>query len=291
VTAAGIRRDLKKWRFWGRFSTQALSSVGFFSVLAGVVSALFPTALPPHGAILAIAAILVSLVYGILRSWPRPVQQVYGSPNTEIRIVEGDLFSQDENIVIGMADTFDTEIPHVIDEKSVQAQLLKSVYKGDLKALDNALEEALKEHTAIRQFSPSDRKPGKQAAYPLGTVVTIEPSPRRFYFCVAYTEMNTRNEAHGSIDGVWRSLNSLWDEVRAKSNGDPVSIPVIGGGQARISQYFPAQDSIRFIILSYMFASRKEKVASRLSIVVRKSDVGAIDMLELQAFLKSLRPS
>ncbi|WP_433475014.1 macro domain-containing protein [Spirillospora sp. CA-142024] len=219
------------------------------------------------------------------------MRQQYKSPNTEIHIVEGDLFEQEGNIVIGMTDTFDTEIPHIIDEKGVQAQLLTRVYRNDIRALDRALEQGLAPYNESHRFTPQDAKPGKQVAYPVGTVVAISPSIRRLYFCVAYTEMNKRNEVRGSVDRVWRSLNNLWDEVRAKGNGDPISVAVIGGGQARISQYFPAQDSIRFIALSYIFASRKEKVADRLNIVVRSSDVDNLDMLELQAFLRSLKPS
>jgi hypothetical protein len=240
---------------------------------------------------LATISLIVSAIYGLIRAWPRPVQQRYRSPNTEIHIVEGDLFDQEGNTVIGMANTFDTEIPHIIDEKSVQAQLLSRVYRGDRRAFDHALSKALRSVETIGMFDPADGKPGKQKTYPLGTVAAVSHGVRRFFFCVAYTQMNARCEAHGSVDGVWRSLNNLWEEVRATGNGDPISIPVIGGGQARIAQHFPAQDSIRFIAMSYMFASRKEKIASRLNIVVRPNDVEQLDMLELQAFLKSLEPS
>ncbi|QYN23129.1 macro domain-containing protein [Amycolatopsis sp. DSM 110486] len=286
-----IARDFTKRRFWSRFSIQTLASVGFFAIFTGVTDALFPDALPPVGKFLAAAVSVLSIGYGLFQSWPRPVQQSYSSPNTEIHIVEGDLFEQEGNVVVGMTNTFDTEIPHIIDERGVQAQLLTRVYRNDRAALDRALEAELDAHPVVHRFTPDDRKPGKQDSYSLGTTVTVAPAIRKLYFCVAYTEMNKRNEARGSVDGIWRSLNNVWDEVRAKGNGDPLSIAVIGGGQARISQYFPAQDSIRFIALSYMFASRKEKVASRLNIVVEKRAVRNLDMLELQAFLKSLRPS
>ncbi|WP_414940142.1 macro domain-containing protein [Amycolatopsis sp. cmx-11-51] len=286
-----IARDFTKRRFWTRFATQTLASIGFFAIFAGVTDALFPDLLPPVGKVIAVAVAALSLGFGLYQSWPRPVQMNYSSPNTEIHVVEGDLFEQEGNVVIGMTTTFDTEIPHVIDELGVQAQLLTRIYRNDNRALDDALCAALEDHPVARRFKPEDRKQGKQIAYPLGAVATIMPAVRKLYFCVAYTEMNNRNEARGSVDGIWRSLNNVWDEVRAKGNGDPISIAVIGGGQARISQYFPAQDSIRFIALSYMFASRKEKIASRLNIVVEKRAVRNLDMLELQAFLKSLRPS
>jgi hypothetical protein len=286
-----ILRDFAKRRFWSRLSAQTLACVGFFAVLAGVTDALLPNLLPPVGKFLAITVVVVSLAYGLYKSWPRPVQQSYSAPNTEIRVVEGDLFEQEGNIVIGMTTTFDTEIPHIIDERGVQAQLLTRVYRNDRAALDTALNVALQDHVPARKFTSDDHKPGKQVSYPLGTVATITPQVRHLYFCVAYAEMNNRNEARGSVDGIWRSLNSVWDEARARGNGDPISVAVIGGGQSRISQYLPAQDSIRLIALSYMFASRKEKVSSRLSIVADKSTVKNLDMLELQAFLRSLKPS
>lgn len=292
MSTVGIARDFKKRRFWQRFGTQSLSCFGSLGVLAGIVSALFPKALPPIGWALFIGALVASTLYGLFRAWPRPVQQAYSAPNTEIRVVEGDLFEQgDDNIVVGMADTFDTEIPHIIEEHGIQAQLLTRVYKNDLKQLNRDLAKALAGHKVDHSFKPEDQKPGNQDAYPLGTVVTIEPQIRKLYFCVAYSRMDRRNVAQSSVDGVWHSLYNLWDEVRNRGNGDPVSIAIIGGGQSRISQHFPKQDSIRFIALSFMFASRERFVTRRLTIVVRKEDVPHLDMLELQAFLKSLRPS
>ena len=71
----------------------------------------------------------------------------------------------------------------------------------------------------------------------------------------------------------------------------PVSVPVIGGGQARLASVLPAQDSIRLIALSSMFASRTKKVCDELRIVVHPNDYEKLDRMELQSFLSSLRPS
>jgi hypothetical protein len=103
--------------------------------------------------------------------------------------------------------------------------------------------------------------------------------------------MNERNEAQGTMDGIWRSLDRLWQEVRAKGNGGAVFMPVIGGGQSKLSQIFPAQDSIRFMILSFMFASRHQKVCDELVIVVQPRVYDRLDRLEIQSFLRSLGPS
>ncbi len=62
-----------------------------------------------------------------------------------------------------------------------------------------------------------------------------------------------------------------------------------GHGQARLSSVLPAQDAIRFTLLSFMFASRNSKVCDELRIVVRSDDYRKLDGLELQSFLSSLR--
>ena len=66
---------------------------------------------------------------------------------------------------------------------------------------------------------------------------------------------------------------------------------VLGGGQARMAQILPAQDSVRLIAFSFILASRVERVCERLDIVIKKEAVPQIDMLEIRSFLAWLRRS
>lgn len=284
--SAGIGRDLRTRRFWQSFITYSFASVGFLAVLIELYDIFQPDKISKSDWPIPLVVIVLALGYATFRSWPRPVEQQYSRPNTKIQIVVGDLFDRDTNLVIGMANTFDTSVPHVIGIDSVQGQFLTKVFASDTAALDKELEKALVGVTPISTIA----KPGKTATYPVGTIAVLRQN-RRHFFCAAYTQMNERNEAHGTVAGVWRCLENLWDEVRAASNGDAVAIPVIGGGQARMSHVLPAQDSIRFIALSFMLASRDKRVCERLDIVVREADVRTLDMLELQAFLTSLQES
>ncbi|MET8363095.1 macro domain-containing protein [Micromonospora sp. NPDC005194] len=284
MSKLGALRDIRRFRFWGMFATHMFSCVGLIAVLFGLYDVLEPNAISKIHFPFLLAVLLLAALYAAIRSYPRPVSQAYSKPNTEIRIVEGDLFSQEDNLVIGMTTTFDSQIPHVIHPHSIQGQFLHRVYSNDVAALDIDLEQGLAQHRPIGQIE----KPGKKTRYATGTVVTIQHQ-RKHYFCVAYGEMDEANQAHATMDGIWRSLENLWREVGARANGDPVAIPVVGGGLARLSQILPAQDSIRFIAMSFIFASRHARICDRLDIVVRPEDVERLDMLELQAFLKSLQ--
>jgi hypothetical protein len=280
----GGLRDIKRPRFWRKFAIHAFSCLGGIAFLLGLYDVLQPNAISKMDFPFLAAILLTAIVYGTIRSYPRPVEEVYSKPNTMIRIVEGDLFSQHENVIIGMTSTFDTQIPHIINPNSVQGQFLARVYANDVSALDADLAQRLASVLPVGEI----QKPGKTLRYPIGTVIAIRQA-RKHYFCIAYGEMDTVNQARATMDGIWRSLENLWREVRVNTNGDPVAIPVIGGGLARLSQIFPAQDSIRFIAMSFMFASRQTRVCDRLDIVVRPQDVERLDMLELQAFLTSLK--
>lgn len=278
-------RFVRLWRDWGssQYWRDLLRSefdgIGLIAVAAGLYDVLRPDDLDGFP-IFAVPA--AALIFALLREWPREVEESYARPKTAIRVVEGDLFAQDVHLVIGMTATFDTSVPDIIAPASVQAQFLTQVYGGNTADLDADLDAALATISTARTIV----KPGKQDVFPLGTTVTIRKA-RRCYFCLAFTQMNERNEARATVDDLWISLSKLWDTVRAESNGEPIAIPVLGGGQSRLSQVLPAADSIRLIATSFLLASRREKVCDRLDIVVQKG--AGVDLRELQVFLTGMK--
>lgn len=282
-----VTRDLRNKRLWQGLATRSLAALGALSAALGLFDLFSPDTLGKLDLPEILLVPAIALAYAVWRSWPYPVEQHYATPDTKIRLVTGDLFDQGTNLVIGMSDTFDIETPHIIATGSVQGQFLDRVYHHDVAALRSDLQVALASKTPIET---GVAKPGNTDRYPLGTVATIGHQ-RIHYFCVAYTRMDENTNVSSSIGILWEALESLWDEVRARSNGEPVSAPVIGLGQSGMSTVLPIQDAIRFLILSFMFASRRQRVCEELLIVVRPQDEYRVDMLESQEFLRSLRTS
>lgn len=280
-----IARDLGKWRFWRKYLASVFGVLGIEAVVAGVFDNFFPGTLA-DALWIVWPGLAVAAVIGLGIAWPRPIQASYNAPKTSIRLIEGDLFDSRDHLVVGFSNTFDTAQPHIA-MASVQGQFLEREYESDVDRLDRDLGAALAGKPTRGKVAG---KSGKQVRYPIGTVATLRADERRF-FLVAYSEMDARSSAHATPDGIWTSLSALWEEVRAESNGSTVRIPVVGGGQSKISDRLPAQDSLRFIALSFMLASRKEKVCNELVIVALPGEYGRLDHLEFQAFLKALRPS
>lgn len=282
-----LRNDLQTIRFWRRFGGQFLMAVGAIAGLMQLYDVVDPNRISQLGgkAVLILGVGIPSGLIALSRTWPQPIGQKFSKPRTEIRVVPGDLFQHEGQVLIGMADTFDTQIhaPEVIQPSSIQGQFLMKVYNGDKDALDSDLDAAL---TPISTVGTVE-KVGKTQRFPLGTVAPIRRNGK-LYFCMAYTQMDEHNNARATVGGIWNCLGSLWSTVRREGNGGALAVPVIGGGQARISQHLPAQDAIRLTAMSFILASRGEKVCDRLDIVVRPTDMDALNAPELQAFLRSL---
>ena len=281
-----LTRDLRNPRFWRGFVIHGLAALGALAAALSLIDIFAPGSLGKWDMPEILLVPAGALVYAAWRSWPYPVEQHYTTPDTKVRLVTGDLFKEDTHLVIGMADTFDIETPNIIAKDSVQGQFLERVYQNDLPALRADLDAALADKPVVGTVT----KAGNTNRYKLGTVATIRHL-RKHYFCLAYTTLNEHNKASSSIGILWEALERLWDEVRVRSNGEAVSIPVIGLGQSGMSTVLPIQDAIRFLILSFMFASRRDRVCDELVIVVRPQDEKRIDMLEIQEFLRSLRKS
>lgn len=251
------------------------------------LSIVYPSLVPHFQGFRALAVIAGSaIIYGLIKSWPRPIEMDFSAPKTKIKIIKGNILRQDSHLVVGVCDTFDTETPNIISRNSLLGQTINVLFNGDTKQINKLIDEALVGEKPVGEVA----KEGKTARYELGTVAVVRHDPRLIYF-MAYTEMNERNEAYGTVDAVWKSLSALWRAQSVHGNHSPISVPVIGGGQARMSSQLPAQDAIRIIALSFMFASRKSKISDELRIVVQPSDYDRLDRMELQSFLSSLRPS
>jgi hypothetical protein len=281
-----IIHDFKTERFIKHFLTKSFACFGVIALLLQTSNVIFPKLTVLQGLPILVGVLVLSLIGGLILSWPRPITQQYNSPNTRITIVKGDLLDEKNHLVIGTVDTFDTEPPVIISNGSLQGQALQRLYGGDLNYLNTELDKALAGKNVVSII----QKTGKQSQYGIGTVATVKHAARLIFF-LAYCEMDMNNNAHSTPDRLWASLNMLWNEISVRGNGGSVSVPVIGGGQARLSSVMPAQDAIRFTLLSFMFASRKNRICDELRVVVRPEDYNKMDRLELQSFLSSLRSS
>ncbi|MCS3845213.1 hypothetical protein GGR70_000148 [Xanthomonas campestris] len=281
-----LLQDIRTWRFWRHYLTKSFAVLGTIVAIIRIWLLFYPGQANLLGEREFVAALMISAGSGLFLTWPRPIECDYLSPETKIKIKKGDIFDQRDHLVIGICNTFDTKIPDIIDKNSLLGQTIDKLYGSNYERLDLELEKALANKVVVGKLE----KPGKQDVYEIGTVAVVNDQARKIFFS-AYAEMDQNNSASSEIDTLTKSLFDLWVEVVARGNCQHISITPWGGGPSRISSILPAQDSIRLIVLSFMFASRKKKVSDQLTVVIPPKIFKKLDRLELQAFLSSLRSS
>lgn len=270
------------------FLSSFLAAFGLISAIVQFVGQLFPSLISRPGAV-TLSALALCVGGGLVRAYPSSrIRREFKQPEIVVSVAVGDLFDQNTHIVVGFTDTFDTLTTgnRVINRHSVQGQLLERRYGGDQRRLDRELNAALSRHTPLAMESRGRKSQGKLRRYPIGTVAVIGKAPR-LVFAVAYSRMGNNFVARSSVDDIWTSLGALWEAIYLNAQHGRVAIPLIGSGLARVD-LLERQNLLRMILLSFLARSRQTVVCRELRIVVRPSDLELIDMLDAEAFLRTL---
>ncbi|MEU7409201.1 macro domain-containing protein [Streptomyces sp. NPDC042638] len=287
-TRPALSRLARSWRGRRVFAGSVLAAFGAVSAVVQFVGQLFPGAVSRPGTVLA-GCVALCLTWGLARSRPQAsVRQEFGRPGMTVVVEEGDLFERPGHLVVGFTDTFDTRVgaDGVIDDASVQGQLLARTYAGDAGRLDAELAAALAGVAPVSWESARDKPRGKRARYPIGTVAVLGSRPS-LVFAVAYSRMGNDCVASSGVEDLWLGLERLWDAVRRHGRLESLTMPLTGAGLARLHDL--DEDSLlRLILLSFVVHSWERRVCRELRVVIRPGELGRIDLPETGAFLAGL---
>lgn len=212
----------------------------------------------------------------------------FTAPPTSVVVASGDLFAEDDaHLVAGFTDTFDTATDGdlVISAASVQGQLLHRLYGGDRGRLDRDLRAALRGRAPVAVERRADKRHGKLARYPLGTVAPLRRNGR-LVFAVAYSRMGNDLVARSGPAELRAALRDLWAAVETHGQRRPVALALPGTGLSRVDR--PFDELFAALVDSFLGASRHGPVASQLRVVVPPADVERYPVERMAAYLHGL---
>ncbi len=233
----GLRLLLGTRRGWRLFALNVFAAFGLISALVQFYSAVVGSArgFPQPGLVIFVVAV-VSLVYGLVRGWPRrQVHRDFGRPDMAVAIKVGNLFDEQAHWVVGFSDTFDTDTTDnlVINRESLQGQLLAGEYKDDVRRLDKELAEAVCNSSPVVTEQRASKPQGKLTRYPIGTVATLR-TPARYIFAVAYSRMGNNLVARSTVPRfmavTWESLGRCFHSRPTRTGRRTAHWHQIGAG-------------------------------------------------------------
>ena len=200
----------------------------------------------------------------------------------------GDLFDEaDANLVVGFADTFDTDTENdaVISRASVQGQLLDRVYGGDRAQLDRALNQALAQVRPLVVESARDKPRGKRRRYAVGTVATLPLDGRRV-FALVLARQDRDLVTTSSAEELGHALERLWESVRKQGLLRPAAMPLVGSGLARVA--LSREQLMIMIIGTFLRGCATGRSAPELRIVIPPADLRQIRISDVAHFVEAL---
>lgn len=279
------KRGLKK------LLVSSFAFFGFVSVFIQFIASVFQGGIPfnqPYWLIYGTS--IGSLLFGLLQSIPKSkINHTYKDIDVKLNVVIGDMLKQKGQIVIGFSDTFDTDTTGdaIISSTSLQGKLLQESFKGDVEHLDTLLKNSLQGADKAEKELRKDKAHGKLQRYPIGTVAVIKAGSYDHIYAVAIGRMGNDLVNESSVYNLWDALGQLWESVYVHGQRKPISMPLLGTKLSRINA-LDRESILRMIILSFMARSREKLVCNELTVYIHPSDRHHINMLELEAFIKTI---
>ena len=227
------------------------------------------------------------LISGLIAAFwlNRPIHEVschLTGRDVLLRICVGNLLKIDGAKVIASNTTFDTDTASgLISPKSLQGQFTSANYSS-VSHLDHDLSAALSGRDSVP--SPA-AKLGKANVYPIGTVASVAPKGNTAYF-VAIAPLNSNGVATGTFEDLKVALPFLWEHITNAGSIDPLVVPVLGSGFARLPE--KREEIVREILKSFVAACASRRFTNSLTIVIHPKDFYqySVDLGELGAYLR-----
>lgn len=258
------------------FFIQGLAAYGLFWTFVESVGAFF-SQIKPDGILQYSFLVLPSVVYGVWRAWPvSRVELAVPNSDTVLCIEFGDIWQKQGCVAIQVNEFFDSILGNHVSPNSLHGQFIRDVLRSQSSDFDRYVTQAL----SNIPYEDVPRTSGNTKRYKIGTTAALDIGPQR-YLLFAFTKTDTTTlKASASVHELWDALSGLWAAITIHGNGDPVSMPLVGGGLSGIG--LPARNLLQLLMTSFSYYTKKQKITGRLTIVLPKKMKKEIDLQELK---------
>lgn len=198
----------------------------------------------------------------------------------EVNIKRGDLFKETGVIVIGVNDFFDTIVDDThISSRSLHGMMILKHWGGNVGDLDSQIQNGLASN--VFEYVKRDGI-AKEKRYPLGTSVLVKDSHGKRFLLVALTRTNAvTHRTHAELRDLYDAVKGSLTVARETANGDPVSLPLMGGGNARIKA---PEQALFNVMLSAILSEclENEKVSSQINIVLHPNSLKGLNLFAIE---------
>ena len=234
-----------------------------------------------------IFVVVIALIVSAIKNWDTLTfkTRINGSPDVAITLKVCNALENEGALIVPTNSTFDTIMTDdFISEKSLQGQYQIKYYRNRLLELDQLIEQGLADKQYVKI---NDGRKTKTKRYPIGTVSKISGDnvKKRAYFLVD-SDININGIPENcDVSNLSQSLVCLWDCLSIIGNMETYSVPLIGTGHGRVKNA-SRDEVVKEIVISFLAASREQKITENLIICIHPADYEKIHWDELCEFVR-----
>lgn len=257
--------------------------VSWISIIVSFVVILFP--IPEtwkKGIVVTVFIAVIVCIYLFIWLWSNLKKRIsLKINNTKIVVKEGDIFQATGKKVIPANEFFDTHVGDgIIEPTSLHGKYITEHTQFSPAELQSTINEALEKQNPV--LIDMVRANGNQIKYPLGTIF----NDKKGFLLLAYSRFDECNRAFMNTEDVIYCYNRMWDEIDKCRGNDSISLPVMGGSglvRGPLANY-TEQQLIELLLWSFRISGIHLSRGSSLNIIVHKSMIKKINMLDLKKF-------
>jgi hypothetical protein len=270
----GIKR---RWRFG---LMQAFGIAGAIWLMTEITIAVSPSVqdwLHQDGILYTSFIIVAGTIWFFAYTYEsRSVSFLIPTTDSQITIRYGNLLAEPTDWLFGVGEFFDSEIGQPVSQKSLHGQFIATTYNGNSTRFRADVDKAL---TGVAN-TPSLRTIQPSAKYPIGTTAILQNGSHKvFLVAMAHTDIAT-SKASSTVPMLWDALKEALSSIRSYGNGAPISLPLIGNGQAGVN--VEPQHLLRLIVLALVDFGRKVGLPKNVNIIVTEECFEKLDIREIE---------
>jgi Domain of unknown function (DUF6430) len=223
-----------------------------------------------------VCLILVAVLVGLFRCIPPTTVDIrFSNTQCRVEIKFGSIFVQEGIRVIPVNRFFDSELGELVSPNSLHGKLLTNKFRGNRQEFDAAVAP----HLAAKPSTEVPSKKGKIRDYGIGTTILFGTSTERYLLIsTADTDLATL-KASTDFDTVWSALAMLWEFARVNCGGDPIVVPLIGGGLSGLK--LSHRRILDMMLLSLVYHSRIRDIGCKVVLIIESDRISEIDLRDV----------
>ena len=193
----------------------------------------------------------------------------------KVIVKEGDILTTTGWKLIPFNEYFDTQVDDVIiAHSSLNGKYIESLGDDEKEALKLAI--ANDNRSPLQRYDLSD---GAKTRYELGTIKVFQD-----IMMLALTHFNEQNEAHTNRAEYEHTLRKMWKEIRRTYQGNPINIPLIGGGLTQLDDMTdkPNEQLLKCILCTLRTSNVTFDENVQISIILTKKALETVNLYELK---------